>query len=69
MNLVYGFAVAEITLLAESHGNKKTWVGGVLGALIGLILYFFVWLVLLNLLVISPNRTIQFYQVLPRLGW
>jgi serine/threonine protein kinase len=43
MNLVYGFAVAEITLLAESHGNKKTWVGGVLGSLIGLILYFFVW--------------------------
>ncbi|MEG4210827.1 serine/threonine-protein kinase [Microcoleus sp. S13_B4] len=42
MSLVYGFAVAEITLLAESHGNKKTWVGGVLGSLIGLILYFFV---------------------------
>jgi serine/threonine protein kinase len=43
MSLVYGFAVAEITLLAESHGNKKTWVGGLLGSLIGLILYFFVW--------------------------
>ena len=43
LSLVYGFAVAEITLLAESHGNKKTWVGGVLGSLIGLILYFFVW--------------------------
>ncbi|MEG5065347.1 serine/threonine-protein kinase [Microcoleus sp. B3-A4] len=43
MSLVYGFAVAEITLLAESHGNKKTWVGGLLGSLIGLILlYFFV---------------------------
>lgn len=41
-SLVYGFAVAEITLLAESHGNKKTWVGGVVGSLIGLILYFFV---------------------------
>jgi len=42
MSLVYGFAVAEITLLAESHGNKKTWVGGLLGSLIGLILSFFV---------------------------
>ncbi len=39
MSLVYGFAVAEITLLAESHGNKKTWVGGLLGSQIGLILY------------------------------
>ena len=38
--LVYGFAVAEITLLAESNGNKKTWVGGLLGSQIGLILYF-----------------------------
>ncbi|HEY9302244.1 MAG TPA: protein kinase [Phormidium sp.] len=43
MSLVYGFAIAEITLLAESQGNKKTWVGGVLGSLIGLILYFSVW--------------------------
>ncbi|MEG5173536.1 serine/threonine-protein kinase [Microcoleus sp. B3-D7] len=42
MSLVYGFAVAEITLLAESQGNKKTWVGGLLGSLIGLILSFFV---------------------------
>ncbi len=33
--LVYGFAVAEITLLSESDGNKKTWVGGLLGSLIG----------------------------------
>ncbi|MEG4008066.1 serine/threonine-protein kinase [Microcoleus sp. Pol11C1] len=41
MSLVYGFAVAEITLLAESNGNKKTWLGGLLGSLLGLILYFF----------------------------
>ncbi|MBD1814828.1 serine/threonine protein kinase [Microcoleus vaginatus DQ-U2] len=41
MSLVYGFAVAEITLLAESNGNKKTWVGGLFGALIGLILLYF----------------------------
>lgn len=40
-SLVYGFAVAEITLLVESHGNKKTWVGGLLGTLLGLILYCF----------------------------
>lgn len=38
--LVYGFAVAEITLLVESNGNKTTWVGGLLGSLIGLVLYF-----------------------------
>ncbi|MEG4287235.1 serine/threonine-protein kinase [Microcoleus sp. A006_D1] len=41
-SLVYGFAVAEITLLAESHGKEKTWAGGLLGSLIGLTLYFFV---------------------------
>ncbi|MEG4940007.1 serine/threonine-protein kinase [Microcoleus sp. F4-D5] len=44
MSLVYGFAVAEITLLAESNGNKKTWVGGLFGALIGLILLYFLGL-------------------------
>ncbi|WP_228056383.1 serine/threonine-protein kinase [Microcoleus sp. LEGE 07076] len=44
-SLVYGFAVAEITLLAESHGKETSWLGGVLGSLIGLTLYFFcdVW--------------------------
>ncbi|MEG4321406.1 MULTISPECIES: bifunctional serine/threonine protein kinase/MFS transporter [unclassified Microcoleus] len=55
-SLVYGFAVAEVTILAESNGKKKTWVGGLFGSLIGLIFYFWAFGIVYNFN--KPSNTI-----------